>query len=111
LSHEQFPGVERHLEAIRLVEDRLLLALREVEVDNRTLLVARAGPRQPAVEQLALDGQQVGVVARLGRQDHTAGFEAIDIDVDVRRGGRLRGLVFFLVLRVVLLVVGLRSEG
>ena len=86
LRDEQLLAVERHLEPVGIVEHRLLFALLEVEEDDRALLVARAGARQAAVEQLALDRLQVGVVAGLRRQHDGARLEAVEIDVDVRAG-------------------------
>src|SRR5262249_61349507 len=85
---EHLFAVERDPEAVRVLENRFLLALVEIEVDDRALLVVYAGAWRPSVEQLALHRLQVRVAPRFRRQHDGARLEPIEIDV---YGGRRRG--------------------
>ena len=108
---EHLLAVEGHLEVVGIVEHRLLFALREIEVHDRALVVARAGARLAPVKQLAFDGLEAPVVARLRRQHDGARFEAVDVDVDVGRRGRPRFLLLLLGLLRLLFLVLVRGPG
>ena len=95
---EHLPAVRGGLEPVGLIEDCFLLALREVEIHNRVLLLPRSGARGATVQQLALDRLQVGVVASLWRQHDRARLEAVEIDIDVR--GSRGAIVRFFLLRL-----------
>ena len=86
---EHLLAVGRSLERVRVVQHGLFLALREVEVDDRVLLVARAGTRLAPVQELALDRLEIGVIAGLRRQHDAARFEPVELDVHDRRRNRL----------------------
>ena len=102
--HQDLLAVGTQEGAIHLRQHHLLLALLEVEGVQRGLVLTFGVPVGGApVDQLALGGGEVVVVARRGRQEDHAGLDALQVDLHSLGGLLLVGAGVLVVLGLVLL--------
>src|ERR1051325_711636 len=88
LCDEQLLPVRRKQGGAGAVQDRFLLAVLQVPVHDRALLVRRARPWKTPIHLFPAGRLQIRVVAGLGRQHDQSFLEPREIDVHRLRGGR-----------------------